>query len=410
MGGESMFQTSIFQSRMATFLIVFTLLLTGYIPRSTGLAHADGIVPGHVLVRLNDANEIGAIDSDYDTIDEDYVPNTGLYSLHTPAGSTETTFAEQLRRDSRVAWAETDTYLNSPEVNGQPFHFAFDAGPAPGSYLNQQAFYQVHLGNAQHWSRGLGIVVAILDTGATFHHPALKLHYLAGYNVLQPNLPPNDIRDGLFNGAVGHGTMIAGIIARLAPGAKILPVRVLNGDGIGTVLDVVKGIDYAINCGARVLNLSFGTSQWSRALDEALNEASDAGAVIVASAGNDGSSKLHFPAASDNVLAVSSVETNNRKSTYANYGDFITVVAPGSGIRSTYYTGGYANWSGTSFAAPIITAEAVLLLARKPALTGPQIEYLICRTAHSVDIFNPRYLELLGNGLVDIEGAVRSVP
>jgi subtilisin family serine protease len=399
-----------FQTGMARILIVFALLLTGYLPGSSGLAYADGVVPGHVLIRLNDANRIGEIDNDYDTAEDDYIANTGLYSLHTPVGITETKFAEQLRKDSRVAWAETDTYLNPPEVNGEPFHFAFDAGPAPGNYSNQQAFDQVHIGKAQKWSSGLGILVAILDTGATFHHPVLRLHYLTGYNVLQPNLPANDIRDGRFNGAVGHGTMIAGIIARLAPGAKILPVRVLNGDGIGTVLDVAKGIDYAINRGARVLNMSFGTSQRSQALDEALGEASDAGAVIVASAGNDGSSNLHFPAASDNVLAVSSVEANNRKSTYANYGDFITVVAPGSGIRSTYYTGGYANWSGTSFAAPIVTAEAALLLSRQPALTSPQIQCLICQTAHSVDIFNPRYPELLGNGLVDIEAAVRSIP
>lgn len=404
MGSKKMTKTS-----LAMLLVGLMWLLGGGVlwPLS---AYAEGNVPGYVLVRLLDANDVDTIDNDYSTVTEDYIPNTGLYSLRTPAGSTETEFALQLRQDSRVAWAEPDTYLNPPEVNGEQFHFAFDAGPNPGCYFNPQAFAQVHLGCAQSMTSGTDVVVAVLDTGATFDHPALRGHYLEGYNVLQPDAPACDVPDGLLNRAVGHGTMIAGVIARVAPGAKILPVRVLNGDGYGTVLDVAKGIDYAIHSGARVLNMSFGATHQSQALEEALREAKDASVVIVASAGNDASSIPHFPAASENVMAVASVEANYVKSSYSNFGDYISVVAPGTGIRSTYCTGGYANWSGTSFAVPFIAAEAALLLSRRPGLSSQETQGLIRGTARSVDEFNPQYLDLLGNGLVDIEAAVKSVP
>jgi subtilisin family serine protease len=391
-------------------LFAITLLIAGLVLWSGATAHADGIVPGHVLVRLNNDNDLGDIEDDYGADDEDYVANTGLHSLSTPTGSTETEFVRQLNQDSRVAWAETDTYLISPEVGGEQFHFAFDAGPNPGCYYNQHAFVEVNLGRSQRLANGKGVVVAILDTGATFDHPALQRRYLKGYNVIQPDQPANDIPDGLLNNAVGHGTMIAGIIAHIAPGTKLMPIRVLNGDGYGTMLDVVKGIDYAVRHGATVLNMSFGTSQRSQALDEALNEIDDAGALVVASAGNNDDSSPHFPAASDDVLAVASVEADYKKSSYSNYGEYVSVVAPGTGIRSTYYTGGYATWSGTSFSTPFITAEAALLLSKKPTLSASHLQDLISNTARAVDRFNPQYEELLGNGIIDIEAALKNVP
>ncbi|HLV81724.1 MAG TPA: S8 family serine peptidase [Chthonomonadaceae bacterium] len=392
------------------FRITLKWILAGMIFLAARAAYADGVVPGHVLVELNTGVDIESLETDYDTTTEEEVQDLGLYSLGTPAGRTETDFARQLNQDPRVAWAETDTYLASPEFSGTAFHFAFDAGPEPGAYVNQMAYRQVNLAKALKLSSGSGIVVAVLDTGATFHHPALKSHYVEGYNTLAPGQSPDDIADGVTNEAVGHGTMIAGIIARTAPKAQIMPVRVLNGDGIGTALDVAIGIDYAVTHGARALNMSFGSAQDSRALEAALGEALDAGVVIVASAGNDNASSNHYPAASPDILAVTSVDSNYVKSSYANFGSYMAVVAPGSGIRSTYYTGGYANWSGTSFAVPFITAEAALILSRHPTLTPAQIEEMVCSTAHSVDCYNPQYQEQLGDGIIDIAAGVKSSP
>ena len=255
---------------------------------------------------------------------------------------------------------------------------------------------------------GKGVVVAVLDTGATFTHPDLKDHYLPGYNAIHPELPPSEAADGIANYEVGHGTMVAGIIARLAPKAMIMPVRVLNGDGSGTLFDLVKGVDYAVSHGANVISMSFGVSVNSSALNEALDAAELAGIVLVASAGNDNSSNAISPTVSRGTISVAALEADNKKAPYSNFGSFVRVSAPGSNIRSTYSDGGYASWSGTSFAAPFVSAEAALILSAKPTLTSEGVTSIIRGTAHSVDNANPAYRGKLGNGVIDITSAVKA--
>lgn len=369
-------------------------------------AQADGIVPGHVLVRIKPTASIERIAQDYGATVEDRVPGTRVYSLALPAGKTEEQFARELRADLRLLWAEPDTYVLSPEAMGQQFHHAFDAGPEPGDYVNQNAYQQVNLGSAPSLTTGAGVIVAVIDTGATFSHPDLIGRYLPGYNVLQPDSPPFDVPDGTVNNAVGHGTMIAGIIARLAPDAKIMPVRVLNGDGLGTMLDVAKGVHYAVQNGAKVLNMSFGSTTRSKALEAAMDEAQRKGVVMVASAGNHGANRRQYPTSQKGCLVVASVEADHKKSSYSNYGSFVRIVAPGSGIRSTYWTGGYANWSGTSFAVPFVSAQAALIRSINPSLKGRLVQELIRETARSVDTANPAYEGRLGKGIIDIEAAV----
>jgi subtilisin family serine protease len=102
------------------------------------------------------------------------------------------------------------------------------------------------------------------------------------------------------------------------------------------------------------------------------------------------------------------VEADNTKSPYSNYGSFIDVMAPGTGIRSTFWDGGYASWSGTSFAAPFVAAEAALILSNRPSLTSDVVVSTIRGTAHRLNRMNPTYRGQLGRGIIDIEAAVKS--
>jgi thermitase len=204
--------------------------------------------------------------------------------------------------------------------------------------------------------------------------------------------------------------MIAGIIARIAPNAKILPVRVLNGDGLGTMMNVAKGLHYAVKAGARVVTMSFGSLRLSEAMKDVVDEAKNAQVVMVAAAGNDGTDKMQFPALRSGVMAVTSVEANNVKSTYSSYGSAIQVVSPGTGIRSTYVNGGYANWSGTSFSVPFVAAEAALIVSRYPTADARKVSDSIRATAITVDNVNPSYSGELGKGIIDIEAGVKRVP
>jgi subtilisin family serine protease len=158
--------------------------------------------------------------------------------------------------------------------------------------------------------------------------------------------------------------------------------------------------------GARIITMSFGAPPTSGALNDALDEAASAGIVLVAAAGNDNSNQPPIPATRHGTIAVGAVEANNCKSSYSNYGSFVRVVAPGTGIRSTFWDGGYATWSGTSFAAPFVAAEAALMLSHQPALLAEDAVSIIRKTARSVDGQNPAYHGQLGNGIIDIESAV----
>ena len=385
---------------------------------SNGSNGSNGNSSGNVLVRLKAGVGVQAIAHDYNANVLDQVTGTGLYSLSVPGRTNAAAFVKQLSSDVRVVYAEIDVPIVAPETfEGNPIHFAIDRTSIAGGYIAQNAYAQAAGGRPVPVTDsgialpvtgnivGSGVVVAVLDTGVTFDHPALAGHLLAGYNALQPDALPWDIPDGVTNAAAGHGTMVTGIIVRLAPGATILPVRVLNADGTGSMLNIAKGVHYAVTHGARVLNMSFGASALTNVMKDALDEAEAAGVVIVAAAGNDGANKVQYPASGRGAIAVGAVDDNYTKAAYSSYGSFVRVMAPGSEIRSTYWDGGYATWSGTSFATPFVSAEAALVLSVNPAA---DVRHVIRASAHSIDALNPAYRGWLGDGVIDLVGAIQN--
>lgn len=391
----------LFRRGMAFFSLSAVLLAN-----CLNMAQAQSPVARHLLVRLFPGESILEIASDYDVRVVAQVEGRDLYELRVRGDAQAADLAQELGGDSRVQYAEEETRVELPEVHGQPFHMAFDLSPKPAGYINQTAYAQIHLRNATLGASDISVTVAVLDTGVVFSHPGLNGRLLSGYNVLSPLQLPEDMGGGKTSIAVGHGTMVAGIVARVAPHARILPIKVLNADGTGTMLQALQGLHYAVTHGAKVINMSFGTPQWSLALEDALAEAHDAGILLVASAGNEASNAPHYPAACPEVLAVASVEANNERSTFSNYGSYVSLVAPGAGIRSTFWTGGYATWSGTSFAAPFVAGEAAELIMRHPTWDVGSIGDRIQETAHRVDKLNPGYARLLGAGLIDMQAAL----
>ncbi|MDX1935038.1 MAG: S8 family serine peptidase [Capsulimonadales bacterium] len=403
-------------------------------------AWADGIVPGYVLARVRDGASISdvikAINGDDDDDAEDtlileQVPNTNIYALRLPAGTTETRFANRLRTIPAIQHAEPDTFFGDPKTlpfERKPSPIAENrnvsdyisqgasilelqaAGVVTEAYVHQVAYRQVRLGAVHSLATGEGIKVAVLDTGVNPEHPALYGRCTQGFNAINKDLPPLDMPDGVTNYSVGHGTMVAGMVARIAPQADIVPVRVLNGDGWGSGLNVIKGIVFSQSEGCRVINLSLSSATRLRIMDESIAQAISQGILIVTSAGNDGVNQPRWPAAYPGVMAVASLDTNGQRSPFSNYGSYISVCAPGNGIHGPFHTGGYALWSGTSFAAPFVAGQAALMFSRNASLTGATVRAYIRNTARSVAAANPNSAGLLGAGLIDIERAVRNTP
>ena len=230
-------------------------------------------------------------------------------------------------------------------------------------------------------TRGSGVTVAVIDTGVKSSHSDLSGNVLSGTDYIVPGTSANDEN--------GHGTHVAGIIAALynnsrgiagmAPRAKILPVRVLDRYGSGTSANVAKGILYAVSKGAKVINLSLGSTQSSTAMQSAVAEAIRKNVLVVAAAGNRGcglfGSPTEYPAAYPGVVGVAAVTQSLQRASFSSCGSWVDVAAPGQSIISTMIrssvglgcssTADYCTLSGTSFSAPYVAATGALAIAER---------------------------------------------
>ena len=210
-------------------------------------------------------------------------------------------------------------------------------------------------------SGGSAVLVAILDTGIDQTHEDLVDKVIANVNFTD-----SPTADDIY----GHGTHIAGIIATaaddagitgLAYNSSLMNVKVARDDGSVDPAAVAKGIMWAVDNGANVINISLTITKPSPTLEDALNYAWDKGAVIIAAAGNNFSSTPVYPAAYPNVIAVAATDKDGRLPRWSNRGDWVSLAAPGVDIYSTLPGDDYGYQSGTSQAAALVSGEAALL-------------------------------------------------
>ncbi len=276
---------------------------------------------------------------------------------------------------------------------------------------SQWGWYDVYADRAYNTSfHGQGIKVAVLDTGVDTKHPDLKanLDLAEAWNFVDND---NNVTD-----LDGHGTMTTGILAAIAnnsigvagaaPQVTILPLKVLTSSG-GSFVGVDLAIAYAVNHHARVISMSFGGKPGPLGIltEMAIRNAYNSGVVLVAAAGNSNSSSPFYPASySDSVIAVSAVNPNNQKASYSNYGRDIELAAPGDQICSTYPGNRYACGSGTSFAAPFVSAVAALMLSKNSTMTPIDVRDTLNHGA--IDLGTPGYDQYYGYGLVNACAAI----
>ena len=209
---------------------------------------------------------------------------------------------------------------------------------------------------------GGGVRVAVIDTGVDYNHPELAGRYAGGYDAVNNDTDPMDDH--------GHGTHVAGTVASdlnggglagVSPSVSLLAGKALGSDGSGYISDLVEAIDWAMQNGAQVINYSLGSTYNSSTLENKINQAASRGIVQVAAAGNNSGGSLLYPAAYGAVIAVAATDSSDKLAGFSALG--AEVAAPGVGITSSVPGGGYATWSGTSMAAPHVTATVALMLA-----------------------------------------------
>jgi len=318
-----------------------------------------------------------------------------------------------------------------------------------------------------------GVLVAVVDDGIRFDHPGVAANLTGdGYDFVSndvvpmcgggtvgsagdgdgydpnPTIPISyavDIINGCISGTEqygGHGLHVAGTIGAVGNDGlsttgvnwtvRIRPVRVLSSAGFGNSYDIAQGLLYAAGLpadngsggmvqapsGARIINMSLGGRSPDATIENAVIAASNAGALIVAAAGNDASSDPRYPAAYPQVLSVAAVGPNGSLAPYSSFGSTVDIAAPGGdlstggltfGIISTFWdfygnTPVHMSENGTSMAAPHVTGVAALLLAQTPALTAAQLRARL--TDYAFDVGVPGRDDFYGAGIVNARNSL----
>lgn len=247
---------------------------------------------------------------------------------------------------------------------------------------------------------GSGIRIAIIDTGIAAGHPDLPVtEHITVMGSTYSSFDEN-----------GHGTRIAGVIGSprngigvkgLAPSAELYSVKAFNSQGQGNYSDIIAAIDWSIEHGMHIINLSFTGPAYSQAMQEAIDRAWESGILLIAAAGNNGTDEIVYPAAYSKVVSVGAVDREGTRAAFSNYGANLDLVAPGSLIYTTSLNGSYTTASGTSVAAAFVTGSAAALWSVYPQWSAREVRAALLQSARLMK--EPYYV---GYGMVNPEGAM----
>lgn len=346
--------------------------------------------------------------------------------VRVPEGRTVDELVREYMASGLVQYAEPDYSVYSTWTPDDPLY------PLQWHFrqVKAEAAWDIQLGGSPD------VIVAVLDTGVAYENNAQYVRapdlagtsFVPGWDFVNNDAHPNDDE--------GHGTHVTGTIAQttnngvgvagLAFGVSIMPVKVLGADGKGNTSTLADGIYYAVDNGAKVLNLSLGGSGTNQTLSDAIAYAHQEGVVVVCSAGNEyeDGNPPQYPAAYATTIAVGATRYDLLRAYYSNTGSYVDIVAPGGDVsvdqngdgqpdgvlqqtfaKPSYAAFNYWYYAGTSMAAPHVSAAAALLLSANPNLDHEAVRFILESTA--VDLGVPGWDEQYGHGLLDVAAALQ---
>lgn len=297
-----------------------------------------------------------------------------------------------IKNNPRVAYVEEDTEM-------------YAVGQVTPWGVARIGADKVHAGG----NTGVGVKVAIIDTGINYTHPDLDANFgtLLGHDFVNDDADPMDDN--------GHGTHCAGVVAAedngegvvgVAPGAELYAVKVLGADGYGSSSYVIAGIEWSVENEMDIISMSLGGGSYLESMEAACDIANAAGVVIVASAGNSGNppgrgDNVDYPAKHSSVIAVTATDSSDERARWSSTGPDAELAAPGVSILSTY-SSGYATMSGTSMACPHVAGTAALVMA---AGITDNAAVRVCLQSTVDDLGDLGKDDLYGYGLVNASEA-----
>lgn len=301
---------------------------------------------------------------------------------------------------------------NDPDIEFAERDYLAEAASVPNDALVGNEWHLGKIQAFQAWNGTTGssnVIVAVLDSGVNTTHPDLASQLVPGYDFVSGSTTITD--------DFGHGTAVIGTVAAagnngigvagVAYGCRILPVKVMDASGFAAYSTIAQGIHYAVDNGARVINLSVAGSASSQTMQDAINYAWSNNVIVVAAAGNNSSSTPQYPAACAHVVGVSATASDDTLTWFSSFGSYVSLSAPGDVIWTTQrdaVNAPYGSWRGTSFASPVVAAVAALVISANPALSGDQVVSVLEQNAD--DLGTPGYDTFFGYGRVNAFRAV----
>lgn len=393
------------------------------------VAYEQAYVPGEILVKFNPGvseAKIKATNSKNGASVTYTSPHAGFKKLNIPKTKSVEEMVEIYSKNPNVEYATANYVMHAAMVPNDPYY-----NPYQWNFYSE---HSINVTDAWDISTGQGVVVAVLDTGIAYNdyyidyqnYDLANTNFKQGYDFINGDSDPTDDQ--------GHGTHVAGTIAQstnndkgvagVAYDCTLMPVKVLNHEGSGTLAALIDGIYFATDNGAQVISMSLGfdpnlNPRIFKSLTKALDYADRNNVVIVAAAGNDGISMIGYPAAYDKCISVGATRYDGTRAYYSNYGTAIDIMAPGGDVTidqngDTYGDGilqntfdadgfNYFFYQGTSMATPHVSGVAALLIAN--GVTGPDnVRAAIEKTAQ--DIYTPGWDADSGYGIVDSYAAL----
>jgi len=284
---------------------------------------------------------------------------------------------------------------------------------SPGLIL-QRAFGRIGYFGAVQQATGKGVTIAVIDTGADTCHPALSSVLTYNFVSKEPVTPETcPVATATPGPGYGHGTEVASLLRILAPEANIWLLRAFDSTGTADVATVYQATIWAVDHGAQIINMSFGSPINSPALSDAVSYAKSHNVLVAAAAGNSNQEALAFPAGLKPVLATVATDLMDAKAPFSNYSYSAGVSAPGTDVVAAYPGGRFAIVWGTSFAAPMVAAEAALISSAWASTNSMPISFwslrnAIVNNADNIDALNPDLMYKLGSGRINMWRAVHS--